>query len=112
MQVQKIERADGIQQVVLRGSLNMEGTLTAEMPLQTATAGPGRPTIFDMSGVDFISSIGIGLLVSCCGALKRKGAKVALYNLRPEIEGVFRVSKMKLIIPMVTDEAAALAEVG
>lgn len=47
--------------------------------------------VFDMDGVNFISSMGIRVILKTRKWLKQKGGKVLMANLRPQIKVVFDI---------------------
>ena len=47
--------------------------------------------VFDMDGVNFISSMGIRVILKTRKWLKQKGGKVFMANLRPQIKVVFDI---------------------
>jgi anti-anti-sigma factor len=49
--------------------------------------------IFDLEKVEFVSSAGIGVVLSAEKALKSKGGKALLVNLKPHIRKVFDIVK-------------------
>ena len=46
----------------------------------------------DMSALDFISSAGVGVLVSAYRDLNAEGKTISLINLKPHIKRVFEIS--------------------
>lgn len=50
--------------------------------------------ILDMDGVDFVSSAGIGTIVSTKGAIKSKGGDLALTNLQPQIKKAIEIMRL------------------
>ena len=71
-------RTDGITQIVLRGSFDMKAANDLNLRLHTIVAARRQPAVIDIAGVDFISSIGMGVLVACASSLRRHGMKLAL----------------------------------
>ena len=49
--------------------------------------------IFDLEKVEFVSSAGIGVVLSAEKAMKAKGGKALLVNLKPQIRKVFDIVK-------------------
>lgn len=94
--------------VALIGRLDIEGVGRVETKFVAATATQRRPVIVDLSGVTFIGSLGIGMLVGAAHALKRHGAGMVLLDPQPFIERVFDVTHMEEAVPIVHGLAAAL----
>lgn len=98
--------------IALVGRLDIQGVDAVETRFVAATATQGRPVIVDLSGVSFIGSLGIGMIVGAVHALKRRGACMVLLDPRPFIERVFEVSHMADAVPVVHGIEEALRAIG
>jgi len=54
-----IELEDGIKKITLQGRMDIDGTQKIDMKFTAVTASESANVIVDLSGVEFISSIGI-----------------------------------------------------
>jgi anti-anti-sigma factor len=54
--------------------------------------GP-KAIIFDLAGVDFISSFGLGVVLTAKVRLEKSGAEFGLYKLQPQIKTAFEIVK-------------------
>ena len=106
-EVRTIESGDDISHVALSGRLDIEGVGSVEMPLTLATVSRRKPVVLDMSGVEFLGSLGIGMLVRCAVTLKRMGAGVVLYGCRPFVQKTLEITKVNAVLPIVASEAEA-----
>jgi anti-anti-sigma factor len=103
---------DNITIVRLTGRLDSPGVDRIETRFTAAVAGPGRPAAVDLSGVSFLASMGIRMLISNARALRQKGAKMALFGVPEPIMTVLDHVAIDQIIPVLAteqDAAAALA---
>ena len=73
-------RNDGIRLLKLTGRMDIEGTGQIDLKLNAASAEDAAYLIADLSGVDFMSSIGIGVLVRVGKAARRRGGNLVLLN--------------------------------
>lgn len=105
------ERSD-ISHVILDGRLDADGVAEIEQPFADAVVGRGKPAVVDMSGISFMSSIGIGMLFDNSKKLKKAGAKFVLLNPRGMVETVLKTSKMDKLMPLVYDLQEAVRLVG
>ena len=64
-----------------------------------------------MSGLDYISSAGLRVLLVMAKKVQQAKGKVALYGLVPNVREVFAVSGFDTIFSIQPDSAAALAAV-
>ena len=107
-EVRTVESSDNVSHVALSGRLDIEGVGKIELPLTLATVSQRKPVILDMSGVDFLGSLGIGLLVRCAVSLQRTGARVALFGCQPLVKKSLETTKVNAVLPIADSEAAAL----
>jgi len=59
-----------------------------------------RSTVVDLSGVDFLASIGMGLLIANARALKRHGATMILVDPQAAVERALRHAGIDEVIPI------------
>ena len=59
-----------------------------------------RKTIFDFSGVTFMDSAGIGMVIGRYKMVSMLGGKIAMVNVKPNIKKVFEMSGILKIIPI------------
>jgi anti-anti-sigma factor len=111
MEIQPTERDDGITQVALVGRLDMLGLHQIELKFQGYTAARRMPTIVDLSKLDLITSLGLGMLIAAFKALDRCGAKMVLLNPLGMVDLVLRTAKIEEIIPVVATLEEAVARV-
>ncbi len=62
-----------------------------------------KAVVFNMGGVDYISSLGIGLVMKTKKALESMGATFAMISLQPQIKKVFDAMKILPIIDIFDD---------
>ncbi|MHC5025594.1 MAG: STAS domain-containing protein [Planctomycetota bacterium] len=63
-----------------------------------------RFVVLDFSDVTFVTSTGIGACVEIHNSANALGAKVVLYKLRPELDAVFRATRMDKLFKLIGDE--------
>ena len=109
MELRKSDR-DDIALVSLVGRLDAVGVEQIEEQFSQWTTDRGLPTVVDMSGVTFMSSLGIGFLFANTKKLKKAGCKLVLLKPERMVESVLRTSKMDKVMPIVLtlDEALLL----
>ncbi len=55
--------------------------------------GQGRHLTLDMTGVDYISSMGVRVILKTHKELSRRGGLLSMMNLQPQIQKVFEIIK-------------------
>src|SRR5579871_1895431 len=100
-----------ITRVALVGRMDIMGAETIALPLATL-AGSKQNLIIDMSGVNFLASIGIRHLVSAAKTLTRRGGRLVLLNTTDMVTEVLTTSGLATLLPMVRSESEAIAALG
>lgn len=85
---------DGI--VYLTGRLDASQVEAAEAVLGQVT----QSTVADLSGLDYVSSAGIGVLLSAYKRLSDSGATLKLVNLSPRVKTVFHYAGLDTLFPL------------
>jgi len=101
--------SDELTHLAFRGRLDIAGVGEVEMRFTSLTVPRAKPLLLDMSGVTFISSLGLRLLLTVAKALDRRGAKTVLLSPQPIVAEVLKVSGFDQLISVFSDEKAALA---
>lgn len=96
--------------VVLTGRLDMAGSAKIDIPFNAA-AGSSRNIIINMSAVTFLASIGIRMLLLGAKTVQRRGGKLVLLSPQSEVEEVLEMCCVTDLMPIVRDEAEALAAI-
>jgi anti-anti-sigma factor len=110
IQLTEIRLDDQITHLALVGKLDVGGLHTIDMKFHGLTAARRRPSLVDISGLEFINSLGMGMLISCARSLQRYNARMVLLNPRPEVDEVLRAVGIEQGIPIVrtVDEALGI----
>lgn len=95
--------------VTLRGRLDTPGVDRIETRFVASLVPAGHSAIVDLSGVDFVASMGIRMLLSAARSLHQKKARLVLLAPQPGVREVFDTVSLGDIIPICADEPAALA---
>lgn len=107
-----IHEREDISYVALEGRLDATGAEEMERTFTQAITARGLPAVVDISGVTFMSSLGIGFLFAHTKRLKKAGCKLVLLNPKAMVEAVLKTSKMDKVMPLVYELDAAIRIVG
>ena len=107
MELRVIEQGDAFTHVALSGRLDSAGVDSVESRFNATLAGPRRHAIVDLSAVDFLSSMGVRMLLMMAKLLNRSGARMVLVAPRPLVEGALRHSAVDQLIPVRADVTSA-----
>lgn len=78
-------------------------------PNVSACTREGKALILDLSGVTFISSIGLRALMIAAKQVKAQGGRMMLADLTPLVREVFQISRFDLLFDIHPTLAGALA---
>jgi anti-anti-sigma factor len=114
MELISIERTDNITHLKLRGALDMAGIRAVDTRFYGETSARDRPAIVDLSELDSITSLGIGMLFGCAKSLHRRGYRMVLLQPRGLVDDVLRRVGVHEVIPFAAslDEALKIAREG
>lgn len=96
-------------QISLAGRLDLKGTDEISQRFTALTATDDSAVLVDMSGVEFIASIGMRLLLSCAKAKDQRGGRMVLTAPQPLVREALEMAGIDTLIPIHTDREAALA---
>ena len=108
MEITVSEFGDACKRVVLVGKLDIAGAGKIEMPLATI-AGSRNNVVIDMTGVDFIASIGIRHLIIAATTLSRASRRLVLLGPTPMVTKVLVTTGVDDLLPIVQTEDEARA---
>lgn len=103
MELEDRKLENGIRLVHLRGRLDMKSTLLIDAPLAALTTSEDR-VLIDLSGVDFIASIGIRLLITNAKAMAARGARLVLCNAQPLVGKTLETVGIQHLIPLLESQ--------
>jgi anti-sigma B factor antagonist len=103
---------DTLTRIALAGRLDTPGVEKIETRFIATLVPSGRNAIVDLSGVDFISSMGIRMFFSVARSMRQRQAKLALYGARPMVKEIFAVLALSDTIPVVEDQTKAIESVS
>ena len=101
---------NGIKQISLSGRLDIQGSAAIDTPFTIHSASEKASVLVDMTEVEFISSMGIRLLLSNAKAQVRRGGQLVLYNPQPMVKDVLVSAGIDELIPIFDDYDAACTQ--
>ena len=77
--------------------------------LDSCKAGGDR-LVLDLSGLEYISSAGLRVLMLASRDVKARNGVVVICGLQPIVREIFEISRFTIVFRVLADRAAALAE--
>jgi len=114
MKLKVVQQTDAVNHIELQGALDCEGVQEISNKFSSMTAVLRTDTLIDMSKVDYISSLGLGMLVTAAKAIKLSGKKMVLMNPQIKVKESINSSGLKQVLVMAVDinEAQSLLQSG
>jgi anti-anti-sigma factor len=69
------------------------------IPLVQSAGKSGEPVVLDFSGVDYISSAGLRVLMLAAKEARTSGGKIAVAALQPLVNEIFQISRFDKVLP-------------
>jgi len=107
MEMNVVELDPSTRRIALTGRLDTAGVGTIESRFSAVASGRVRGTLVDLSGVSFLASMGIRMLVSCAKSAANRGGRMVLFGPQPLVGQSLRDTGIDQIIPIADDEAKA-----
>ena len=107
MKLTQLESTEKIMNLLLSGSLDITGVRDIEMDFSRLASGE-QAVVIDFSGVTFIASLGMRMLLSAAKKLDNEGNKLVLHSVPPLVETALNTAGLATILPIVKDEPDAL----
>lgn len=108
MNIEVNERENGIVEIVLNGRLDITGSAEIETQFTFNVATKKTAVLVNMSGVTFIASIGMRLLLSNARSANKRGGKMVLYNPSDLVEDALKIAGIDQLIPIYHNEETAV----
>jgi anti-sigma B factor antagonist len=110
MPVRIVELNNGVTKVVLTGRIDIAGAQEIDLPMNVV-GGSRKAVVIDLSGVEFMASMGLRSLIACANFIRRKGGKIVVTGPRPEVAEVINVMGVHELIPVYGTETGAILAV-
>ena len=100
MEMNVNELNNGITLIALQGTLDIMGVNQVEIKFAGYCSGENARILVDMSGVDYMASIGIRMLVMNAKSLRIRNGKMALLSPTTDVFNVLEMTDIPAIIPV------------
>jgi len=81
----------------------------AALPPLMAPAATREPLVIDLTGVEYISSVGLRVLMLASKQAKAQGCALAVCGLQPVVREIFEISRFNLVLQVFPSLREALA---
>ncbi|MFP6766537.1 MAG: anti-sigma factor antagonist [Planctomycetaceae bacterium] len=112
MEITILERDDDITHIVLAGRLDTTAAEELGADISAAATEQNRSAIIDVSGIEFLASMGIGTLLAISKRMTKAGHKLIVLNPQGMVDVVLKASKLDKVMSIVhgLDEAIEILQ--
>jgi anti-sigma B factor antagonist len=111
LEIEKL--SDGVAVVTMTGQLTLGLNLKlADSQVHAAIAEGASKLVFDLTGLDYIDSAGLGLLVFTYGTVNEKGGTMRLCGVASRIASVLKLTKTDELMGMDATKEESLKALG
>jgi anti-anti-sigma factor len=101
IQLHEIQLNDRITHLAIVGRMDITGLHAIDAKFHGYTSARRLPALVDLSELEFINSLGMGMFMSCARSLQRYGAKMVLLKPQPAVEEALKAVGIDQGIPIV-----------
>jgi anti-sigma B factor antagonist len=107
------DAASGVRLIKLSGRMDIAGTGQIEVPFASLACTDMHNVVVDLTGVEFLASIGIRCLISNAKAQHNRGGKLVLFvGDNEQVARTLETTGIDALIPMFKGHDEALAAVA
>lgn len=103
------EKIGSVTIVRLSGRLDAKAANDIKEKMYALEFGKDGKVLLNLSGVSFIDSSGLGLVVSTFRRLREQGGDLVLCGLTPPVRTIFELTRLHRVFDIYEDEQQALA---
>jgi anti-anti-sigma factor len=107
MKMRHEQSESGIGTIYLSGRMDILGVQKIELRFTTLTATQRKSVIVDLSDVELLVSVGLGLLIRNANTLKAHGKIMVLLKPQSRVERVIEIAGLHELLPIEHDSAEA-----
>ena len=107
MKMEIADTADGLVNVALVGRLDTPAVARIEPDLVASLVPRGARAIVDLSGLEFVSSMGLRMFITIARDLAGNNGKLVLYSPQPWVNVMFGTASLHSLISVRPDAASA-----
>lgn len=111
LQVWQDDLRPDVGRVYLSGRMDIAGVQETELKFTVLTSSQKKSVIVDLSAVELITSVGLGMLIRNANNLRAQGHSMIVFNPIPQVEKVLRMAGLGDLLPIEFDLQTALGRI-
>lgn len=105
LQIRTLPIAATVVGVSVEGSIDGTTYRLLDEEVGRLLAGPYKTLVFDMKGVDQVTSAGIGVIMKAKASAKHKGGDLAMKNVQPQVKRALEIMSLVPVLNVFEDRA-------
>jgi anti-anti-sigma factor len=108
-------RQDGVMVVSVSGRIDHASAASLKDALAPYLSDCGKescPMVVDLSGVDYVSSAGLRVLMLAAKEMKAQGQGIVVADLQPVVKEIFEISRFDKVLQVFPSTEAAVARLA
>ena len=99
--------------VEISGRLGLGNTLySIEAAIRKLIDDGARKMVVDLTGLNYIDSAGIGMLIGCNGHMEQNGGRVRIAGAQGVVQKSFNIARIEAIVPLDPDVETACGNIA
>jgi stage II sporulation protein AA (anti-sigma F factor antagonist) len=108
----QLKEVDGVIIVKLTGQVRISTQNEFKDILDNLVVESGeKNVVINMEDIEFMNSVGLGIIIDTCKKFKEKNGKMVLSNLVPDILNLFEVTELDKFIEIFKTEGEAISTI-
>ena len=103
------ENKDAIHLISVKGDIDAGSSIHLDNALKEALSEGQKQIAIDLSGLDYISSAGLGVFISHLDELKIQNVQLTLFGINDSVQQVFDILGLEKLLTIVKTESEAIA---
>ena len=106
-----IRPTDGVVAIDMTGDIDGSAEAAMNAAYAQAESAGSNPVLLNFSGVGYINSTGIALIVGLLAHARKSRRKLVTYGLSDHYQEIFRITRLSDFMGMYEDEKSALQQI-
>lgn len=107
-----LTESEDVNRIILQGRLDSAGVAAVEIKFNAGAVASGKPAIVDLSGVTFIASLGIRMLITASKRMAQAGRPLVLLSPQELVDESLKAIDLYRLIPVAFSEREALDQIA
>ncbi|MEQ8906662.1 STAS domain-containing protein [Ekhidna sp.] len=99
---------EGVHFIAVNGEIDAGSSIYLDDALKAAMDNGEKKIVVDLSGLDYISSAGLGVFISHIDEFKLKNIELALFGINETVKQVFDILGLEKLLTIVDNKEAAI----